>query len=124
MLCLLAPESSNGRIRINWDYRHTGGLSLTKVTVEYRQDQIETFQLLPMDSTLQRKSFEALNLTAGYTYIFRISASNENGSDNIECPPVRHAIGNSCHSSSFVPIHIGYNQGTMSCMIIHALHTV
>ena len=91
----MVPRSENGKIRITWDYRHTGGLSLTQVAVEYQQNQIEGFQLLPKDPEfgLELKSFEALNLTAGYTYIFRVIAENENGSTSTECPSVFHMIG-------------------------------
>ena len=77
-----------------WAYRHTGGLDLTQVTVDYLQNEGETFQILSMNPNLTSgNDVEALNLTAGYTYIFRIRASNEAGTDNVECPPVYHTLG-------------------------------
>lgn len=39
------------------------------------------------------KKITLLNFTAGFEYVFRVTGSNENGSDSIECPPVEHMIG-------------------------------
>ena len=104
MLCFLAPQSENGKVTVTWDYRHTGGLNLTQVAVDYRQEETETFQVLSRDSDseLNKNSLEVQNLTAGYTYIFRISATNNNGSTSVECPSVIHTVGmgyNYCYDS-------------------------
>lgn len=91
--------SENGKIHVNWDYRHTGGLNLTEVSIQYGQEQVEDFQFLSVVSDSEerlqeRKSTTAVNFTAGYNYIFRISVSNTNGSDSTECPSILHTIGN------------------------------
>ena len=97
MLCFVAPQSANGRVNVTWDYSHTGGLNLTQVAIDYYRKEAEsTFQTVPKDPNsdlLEKKSFEILNLTAGYTYIFRIHATNNNGSTSIECPSVLHTVG-------------------------------
>ena len=59
---------------------------------------MENFQLLPermyQNEDLRRtKKITLLNFTAGFEYVFRVTGSNENGSDSIECPPVEHMIG-------------------------------
>ena len=79
-----------------WAYRHTGGLDLIQVTVDYQilQNEDGIFQIVSMNPSLTLgNDVEALNLTAGYTYIFRIRASNEAGEDDVECPPVYHTLG-------------------------------
>ena len=98
MLCFVAPKSADGRVNITWDYSHTGGLNLTQLAIDYRQKEAEsTFQTAPKDniiiSELEKKSFEILNITAGYTYTFRISATNNDGSTSMECPSVLHTVG-------------------------------
>ena len=94
MICFAAPKSANGRINVTWDYSHTGGLDLTRVAIEYRQKEESAFQTLrDPNLDLEKTNFEILNITAGYTYIFQISATNNNGSASIECPSVLHMIG-------------------------------
>ena len=95
VLCLQTPISTNGKIRVSWDYSHTGGLNLTQVKIDYRIKQLESFRLLPEslysnEELLRTKGVEILNFTAGFEYVFRVTASNEIGSSSVECPSVFH----------------------------------
>ena len=103
VLCLQTPTSANGNILVSWDYSHTGGLNLTGVSIEYRGGNMETFQslpdrlaglgLYPNENLLETKNVRVINFTAGFEYVFRVTASNENGYESVECPPVQHLIG-------------------------------
>lgn len=42
---------------------------------------------------LGQTSLEVFNFTAGQTYIFQVTASNEIGSTTVVCPSVLHAVG-------------------------------
>ena len=98
VLCQV-PQSSDGKILVSWDYKHTGGLNLTQVTIEYKQQDVQSFQLLSDSSVvdsedlLSMKYTEVLNFTAGFNYTFRITAANENGINSINCPSILHTVG-------------------------------
>ena len=90
--CSLTPISVNGRIHVSWSYLHTGGLNITEISVQYRQQQVNLFQFL-QEELPDKNTTIATNFTAGYNYVFRVVASNEIGSDSTDCPSVLHQIG-------------------------------
>ena len=92
-LCSNIPTSEGGVINVTWSYIHTGGLNLTEVVVEYSESG--DFQDLQNGNLtdLSQTSLEVLNFTAGQTYSFQVTASNQMGSSSVLCPAVNHSVG-------------------------------
>ena len=92
-LCSNIPTSEGGVINVTWSYIHTGGLNLTEVVVEYSESG--DFQDLQNgnQTDLSQTSLEVLNFTAGQTYSFQVTASNQMGSNSVLCPAVNHCVG-------------------------------
>ena len=93
LLCSNIPTSEDGVINVTWSYIHTGGLNLTEVVVEYSESG--DFQDLQNGNLtdLSQTSLEVLNFTAGQTYSFQVTASNQMGSNSVLCPAVNHSVG-------------------------------
>ena len=92
-VCSNIPTSEGGIINVTWSYIHTGGLNLTEVVVEYSESG--DFQDLQNGNLtdLSQTSLEVLNFTAGQTYSFQVTASNQMGSSSVLCPAVNHSVG-------------------------------
>ena len=92
-LCSNIPTSEGGVINVTWSYIHMGGLNLTEVVVEYSESG--DFQDLQNGNLtdLSQTSLEVLNFTAGQTYSFQVTASNQMGSNSVLCPAVNHSVG-------------------------------
>ena len=92
-VCSSIPTSEGGVINVTWSYIHTGGFNLTEVVVEYSESG--DFQDLQNGNLtdLSQTSLEVLNFTAGRTYSFQVTASNQMGSSSVLCPAVNHSVG-------------------------------
>ncbi len=93
--CSMAPSSADGVITVSWDYVHTGGLNLTSVQVLYQLSTEEAYLgWLEGDVNCTSGCFLVVyNLTAGFSYVFVINASNDEGPGVEMCPEVSHTIG-------------------------------
>ncbi len=91
----MAPSSENGVITVSWDYIHTGGLNLTSVHVLYRLSTADEYLgWLEGDvNCTSNCSLAVYNLTAGFSYVFVIKVSNDEGPGVGMCPEVSHTIG-------------------------------
>ena len=92
-VCPTAPTSSGGVITIRWNYTHTGGLELTRVIVTATKG---SFTSDVSNGNLTDPSQTYLNIstfTAGFSYIFTVTAYNQLGSSSVQCDSVRHLIG-------------------------------
>ena len=89
------PTSANNIIMVTWSYIHTGGLSLTNVSVTFFSDGPETAtNSIPVSGT-DTLSIEVPDLVTGSEYTFNITAVNSIGPSSILCGPVLHRTGES-----------------------------
>ena len=93
-LVCLGAVSFNGLVNLSWEYRHTGGLNLTALAVDYTTHELAEFQNVDSDlSDTDRTTLEVEGLAAGELYTFRITASNEQGGAQALCPALWHSTG-------------------------------
>lgn len=91
-----APHFVNGDITATWSYIHTGGLSLTNLSVFYMFMEGSAINRVPVNlQNINALSATISNLTTGFKYSFNITAENSNGASNILCGPILHLIGQS-----------------------------
>ena len=91
----MAPTSEDGTITVNWDYVYTGGLNLTSVQILYRESSEPDYQgsLSGNEHCTSNCSLAFTTLTAGFSYVFAVNASNDEGYAVVECPEVLLDIG-------------------------------
>ena len=78
---------ANGTVIVSWFFIHTGGLSLTNVSVSYYFDNSSSpipIPLISVDSTLVTLP----DLKAGFEYTFNVTAENSEGSLSTLCGPI------------------------------------
>lgn len=92
------PISRSGLITVEWSYVHLGGLNLSSISVDFATPSDTDFQSLDNgDISSQNKSkittLEVPGFVAGIIYTFRVTATNEMGSDFALCPAVLSSTG-------------------------------
>ena len=94
-VCPTPPTSSGGVITVRWSYTHTGGLGLIQVIVTATKAILSTELEVPNGNLTDpsQTSLDISTFTAGFQYIFSVTAYNEIGSNSVQCEPVRHQIG-------------------------------
>ena len=94
-VCPTLPTSSGGVITVRWNYIHTGGLELTQVIVTATKGILSTELEVPNGNLtdLSQTSLDISTFTAGFQYIFSVTAYNELGSSSVQCERVEHQIG-------------------------------
>ena len=89
-----APLSVNGDVTAIWSYIHTGGLSLTNLSVFYMFTEGSAINRVPVNlQNINALSATISNLATGFRYSFNITAENSNGASSILCGPILHIIG-------------------------------
>ena len=89
-----APVSTGGVIKVTWAYIHTGGLSLTNVTVTYTFiNGFQNIASVVSVSCFDITSVMISDLVVGIEYTFDVTAENNYGSLNVQCGHTHHVIG-------------------------------
>ena len=107
VVCTDQPAVNNTDLVITWSYVHTGGLKLTHMSVEYRNETSAVFMTL--SSYMSGSGFvgttsghrvstneNSVSLPlpfAGVEYFFRVTATNEEGLTTADCPSILLTTG-------------------------------
>ena len=79
----------NGKIRVEWNFTHTGGRPLTLILITYvfRKGNVDVTSNGPYVNVEDRTA-DIPSLVAGIRYTAMVNATNPAGSVVVECPPV------------------------------------
>lgn len=89
------PDNINGNINIDWSFDHTGGLALTMVRISYVFQEVMGINQTRNGPavTFGDRRATISTLTAGFSYIPVVTATNVVGSARAECPSVKLNFG-------------------------------
>ena len=104
LVCLEQPTVDDTVLVISWSYSYTGGLNITNIVVEYRNESSETFTHLQYftggsgssasgEMAVEDSSVSLPLPVVGVNYFFRVTASNEEGSTTVACPSILLTTG-------------------------------
>ena len=94
-MCPTPPTSSGGVITVRWNYIHSGGLELTQVIVTATKGLLSTDVPNGNLTDPSQRFLDIDTFTAGFSYTFSVTASNQLGSNTTQCDPITHRIGTS-----------------------------
>lgn len=80
-------------VMVTWIYKHTGGLTLTNVSVSYKENNSSMDSMDAILTEIDATSVKVYNLKLGSEYVFNISAQNNYGSTSIICGPSLYVTG-------------------------------
>ena len=104
LVCLEQPTVDDTELVISWSYSYTGGLNITDIVVEYRNESSESFTHLQFftggsgssasgEMAMENSSVSLPLPEVGVNYFFRVTASNEEGSTTVACPGILLTTG-------------------------------